>query len=102
MNKKSKYGSKMKGGRTVKNTKYSSNMSKMMDGRSVPTFNEVIKMKTGGKVQGMRAGGPTMPGMTGGSRPPMPTTGGSIVKKAKRSVRPDPKLPRGKKGKGDI
>ena len=51
MNKKSKYGSKMKGGRTVKNTKYSSKMSKMMGGRTVPTFNEVAKMKTGGKVQ---------------------------------------------------
>ncbi len=50
MNKKSKYGSKMKGGRTVKNTKYSSKMSKLMGGKTVPTFNEVAKMKTGGKV----------------------------------------------------
>ena len=39
MAKKSKYSSKMKGGR---NTKYSSKMT--------PTFNEVIKKKTGGKV----------------------------------------------------
>tara|TARA_A100000172_G_scaffold61013_1_gene40442 strand:+ start:285 stop:578 length:294 start_codon:yes stop_codon:yes gene_type:complete len=97
MSKKSKYGSKMKGGRTVKNTKYSSKMSKMMDGRSVPTFNEVIKMKTGGKVQGMRAGG-----MMGVPRTPSMPTGPSKIRKVQRSVRPDPKLPRGKKGKGDI
>ena len=48
--KKSKYSSKMKNGKT---TKYS---SKMRGGRTskqskmTPTFNEVIKKKTGGKV----------------------------------------------------
>jgi len=50
MAKKSKYSSKMKNGKT---TKYS---SKMRGGRTskqskmTPTFNEVIKKKTGGKV----------------------------------------------------
>ena len=43
-------GPGMKSGKTVKNTKYSSKMSKMMGGKTVPTFNEVAKMKTGGKV----------------------------------------------------
>ena len=42
---KSKYSSKMRGGR--KATKYSSKMKK---GSMTPTFNEVIKKKTGGKV----------------------------------------------------
>ena len=47
MSKKSKYGSKMKGGRTVKNTKYSSKMSK---GMTVPNFQDTVikKMFTGG------------------------------------------------------
>lgn len=49
MNKKSKYGSKMKGGRTVKNTKYSSKMSK---GMTVPNFQDTVikKMFSGGKT----------------------------------------------------
>ncbi len=47
MNKKSKYGSKMKGGKTVKNTKYSSKMSK---GMTVPNFQDTVikKMFSGG------------------------------------------------------
>ena len=47
MSKKSKYGSKMKGGRTVKNTKYSSKMSK---GMTVPNFQDTVikKMFSGG------------------------------------------------------
>lgn len=49
MNKKSKYGSKMKGGRTVKNTKYSSKMSK---GMTVPNFQDTVikKMFLGGRT----------------------------------------------------
>ena len=49
MSKKSKYGSKMKGGRTVKNTKYSSKMSK---GMTVPNFQDTVikKMFSGGKT----------------------------------------------------
>tara|TARA_R100001443_G_scaffold87136_1_gene93703 strand:+ start:578 stop:739 length:162 start_codon:yes stop_codon:yes gene_type:complete len=53
MAKKSKYSSKMKGGR---NTKYSSKMrggrrsGSKMSSKMTPTFNEVIKKKTGGKV----------------------------------------------------
>jgi len=49
--KKSKYSSKMRGGRkspnSMKNTKYSSMMKK---GTTVPSFNEVVQKKTGGKV----------------------------------------------------
>ena len=50
MNKKSKYGSKMKGGRTVKNTKYSSKMSK---GMTVPNFQDTVieKMFSGGTLK---------------------------------------------------
>lgn len=56
MARNSKYASKMKAGKKMengKNTKYS---SKMRGGRTskqsqmTPTFNEVIKKKTGGKV----------------------------------------------------
>lgn len=61
MAKTSKYGSKMKGARKVenKNTKYSSKMrggrrsgqrSSKMSSKMTPTFNELVKMKTGGKV----------------------------------------------------
>ena len=46
--KKSKYSSKMRGGRrTPKNTKYSSMMKK---GTTVPSYNEVVKKKTGGQI----------------------------------------------------
>ena len=46
--KKSKYSSKMKNG--GKTSKYSSKMKGMMKGKTVPTFNEVVKKKTGGKL----------------------------------------------------
>ena len=56
MAKTSKYGSKMKGARKVENKK-SKYGPKMRAGRKTersskmtPTFNEVIKKKTGGKV----------------------------------------------------
>ena len=52
------------------------------------------------KKKNMRAGGNTMPDT--GPRPSMPIAPSMITKVKKRSVRPDPKLPRGKKGKGDI
>jgi hypothetical protein len=55
------------------------------------------------KKKNMRAGGPIMP--TGPrSEPGMPPRGprNPMFTKPKRLVRPDPKLPRGKKGKGDI
>ena len=52
------------------------------------------------KKKNMRAGGNTM--FDTGPRPSMPTKPSMITKVKKRSVRPDPKLPRGKKGKGDI
>ncbi len=59
------------------------------------------------KKKNMRAGGNTMPGISSeyfvpGQTPSMPTAPSMITKVKKRSVRPDPKLPRGKKGKGDI
>lgn len=47
MTKKSKYASKMKGG---KNTKYSSKMRGGKNTKMTPTFNEVIKKKVGGRV----------------------------------------------------
>ena len=61
MAKTSKYGSKMKGARKVENkkSKYSSKMrggrrsgqrSSKMSSKMTPTFNELVKMKTGGKV----------------------------------------------------
>ena len=61
MAKTSKYGSKMKGARKVenKNTKYSSKMrggrrsgqrSSKMSSKMTPTFNELVKKKTGGRV----------------------------------------------------
>ena len=76
----------------------------------IESYNEYVKKMFGGgntsepamkkkRSKGMARGGPTMPGMTGGSRPIMPSTPSMIAKKL---VRPDPKLPRGKKGKGDI
>jgi len=52
------------------------------------------------KKKNMRAGGKTMFDL--GSRPSMPTAPSMITKAKKRSVRPDPRLPKGKKGKGDI
>ena len=59
--KMSQYGSKMKGARKVENkkSKYSSKMrggrrsgqrSSKMSSKMTPTFNELVKMKTGGKV----------------------------------------------------
>jgi len=59
------------------------------------------------KKKNMRAGGNTMPGISSeyfvpGQTPSMPTAPSMITKVKKRSVRPDPRLPRGKKGKGDI
>tara|TARA_R100000231_G_scaffold54210_1_gene45567 strand:+ start:876 stop:1073 length:198 start_codon:yes stop_codon:yes gene_type:complete len=65
MAKTSKYGSKMKGGKTTKysskmkggkNTKYSSKMrggrrsGSKMSSKMTPTFNELVKKKTGGRV----------------------------------------------------
>jgi|TARA_R100001509_G_C4839665_1_gene206167 hypothetical protein len=68
MAKTSKYGSKMKGGKTTKysskmkggkNTKYSSKMKggktaaqrgSKMSSKMTPTFNELVKKKTGGRV----------------------------------------------------
>lgn len=56
--KMSKYGPKMKSARKVenKNTKYSSKLrggrrsGDKMSSKMTPTFNELVKMKTGGKV----------------------------------------------------
>tara|TARA_R100001015_G_scaffold19000_2_gene14053 strand:- start:1011 stop:1181 length:171 start_codon:yes stop_codon:yes gene_type:complete len=56
MAKTSKYASKMKAGKKMKNDKNTKYSSKMRGGRTskqskmTPTFNEVIKKKTGGKV----------------------------------------------------
>ena len=61
MAKTSKYGSKMKGARKVENkkSKYSSKMkggktpgqrSSKMSSKMTPTFNELVKKKTGGRV----------------------------------------------------
>jgi|TARA_R110002051_G_scaffold138192_1_gene210918 hypothetical protein len=58
-----------------------------------------------GRGPGMRAGGissvPFMPS-TGPKRKPGMPSRGPMLTKPKRPVRPDPRLPRGKKGKGDI
>jgi hypothetical protein len=99
-------GGKMGG---KKNTGYR-NRGKTEVGKEakVQSYKEYVQKMFGGgmtgpamkknKTKGMRAGGKIMPGT--GPRPVMPT-GPSIIK-AKKSVRPDPLLPKGKKGKGDI
>ena len=58
-----------------------------------------VAMEAGGKTKtkGARAGG-----MMGVSRAPSMPTGPSNIRKVQKSVRPDPRLPKGKKGKGDI
>ena len=76
---------------------------------STMSYKDDVQKKFGGggmtdqpamKKKNMRAGGNTMPDT--GPRPSMPIAPSMITKVKKRSVRPDPKLPRGKKGKGDI
>ena len=80
---------------------------KTMD--STMSYKDDVQKKFGGggmtdqpamKKKNMRAGGPTMPDT--GPRPTMPIAPSMIQKVKKRSVRPDPRLPKGKKGKGDI
>ena len=71
----------------------------------IQSYNEYVRNMFGGgdtsgpamKKKNMRAGGKTMFDL--GSRPIMPSTPSMIAKKL---VRPDPRLPKGKKGKGDI
>jgi hypothetical protein len=115
---KSKNGSK--GGKMggKKNTGYR-NRGKTEVGKEakVQSYKEYVQKMFGGgmtgpamkknKTKGMRAGGKTKTkgaragGMMGVSRAPSMPTGPSMIK-AKKSVRPDPRLPKGKKGKGDI
>jgi hypothetical protein len=105
---KSKNGSK--GGKMggKKNTGYR-NRGKTEVGKEakVQSYKEYVQKMFGGgmtgpamkknKTKGMRAGG-----MMGVPRTPSMPTGPSKIRKVQKSVRPDPKLPRGKKGKGDI
>jgi len=108
-------GGKMGG---KKNTGYK-NRGKTEVGKEakVQSYKEYVQKMFGGgmtgpamkknKTKGMRAGGKTKTkgaragGMMGVSRAPSMPTGPSMIK-AKKSVRPDPRLPKGKKGKGDI
>jgi len=99
--KKSKYkaagGMKTEVGKEAKTQSYKEYVQKMFGGGMTEP---AMKKK---RTKGMRAGGPTMP--TGpGREPGMPPRGPRtpMFTKPKRLVRPDPKLPRGKKGKGDI
>ena len=83
---------------------------KTMD--STMSYKDDVQKKFGGggmtdqpamKKKNMRVGGATLP--TGPVQEPgMPPRGPRtpMFTKPKRLVRPDPKLPRGKKGKGDI
>ena len=120
---KSKNGSK--GGKMggKKNTGYR-NRGKTEVGKEakVQSYKEYVQKMFGGgmtgpamkknKTKGMRAGGKikTKGARAGGvmgvrrtpSMPTMPTTEPSKIAKVKQSVRPDPRLPKGKKGKGDI
>ena len=96
-------GGKMGG---KKNTGYR-NRGKTEVGKEakVQSYKEYVQKMFGGgntsgpamKKKNMRAGGKTMFDL--GSRPIMPSTPSMIAKKL---VRPDPRLPKGKKGKGDI
>ena len=84
----------MGGGKTMDSTmSYKDDVQKRFGGGGI-TDQPAMKKKN------MRAGGPTMPNT--GPRPTMPIAPSMIQKVKKRSVRPDPRLPRGKKGKGDI
>ena len=90
----------MGGGKTMDSTMYYKDDVQKRFGGGGMTDQPAMKKKN------MRAGGPTMPNT--GPRPDgdMPTTMPILTspfqKVKKRSVRPDPRLPRGKKGKGDI
>jgi len=82
---------------------YKEYVQKMFGGGN--TSGPAMKKK---KTKGMRAGGKTKTkgaragGMMGVSRAPSMPTGPSNIRKVQKSVRPDPRLPKGKKGKGDI
>ena len=90
-------------GKEAKVQSYKEYVQKMFGGGN--TSGPAMKKK---KTKGMRAGGKTKTkgaragGMMGVSRAPSMPTGPSNIRKVQKSVRPDPRLPKGKKGKGDI
>ena len=104
-------GGKMGG---KKNTGYR-NRGKTEVGKEakVQSYKEYVQKMFGGgmtgpamkknKTKGARAGG--MMGISGSGpnlEPGMTTPMQPIFKKRKKPVRPDPRLPKGKKGKGDV
>ncbi len=101
--KKSKY--MVGGGKTSKYKAAGGMKTEVGKEAKIQSYNEYVRNMFGGgdtsgpamKKKNMRAGGKTMFDL--GSRPIMPSTPSMIAKKL---VRPDPRLPKGKKGKGDI